>query len=140
METLNRLTHTINHFVRFFESINCLFWQIRWLEENIRKSNLGQLFLVSGIAIFCVILVFADEKTIHSFSSNMGIDGDIAVSLYRSMPLLIVFGVIIYFFSQRFFRSRFDRDDSHYRHDNRENDIEMSVVRPVRVINRPFTL
>jgi hypothetical protein len=62
MESLRRLTDTINTFVRFFESINCLFWQIQWLEQNINRAQgidgLARIFLVIIFVLFSVYYTF----------------------------------------------------------------------------------
>lgn len=58
MDSLRELTANINVFVRFFESVNCLFWQLSWLERHISHEHSGRLLLVAVILGFCVYYTF----------------------------------------------------------------------------------
>jgi hypothetical protein len=51
MDTLRGITQQINVFVRFFESINYLFCQVRWLEQNIQNSSKNLILIVSVLAM-----------------------------------------------------------------------------------------
>lgn len=62
MENLRRLTDTINTFVRFFQSINCLFWNLQWLEENLMKASNPRMLIVGGIILFCVFYTFMGDS------------------------------------------------------------------------------
>mmetsp|Transcript_27751 Transcript_27751/g.38235 ORF Transcript_27751/g.38235 Transcript_27751/m.38235 type:complete len:155 (-) Transcript_27751:113-577(-) len=58
MDSIRELTNTINVFVRFFESINCLFWQIDWLRRNVSSSGMNHMTVVLIILAVCVYLTF----------------------------------------------------------------------------------
>ena len=105
MDTLNHLTNTINQFVRFFESINCLFWQINWLEQNIGQSNRGTFLIVGGIIAFCVLYLFADGSSDAWF-------GDIGDEIIASMPLILVVLVVAYFIYKRYHASQRGRREN----------------------------
>ncbi len=92
MDSLNTLTNTINTFVRFFESINCLFWQIQWLEENITRSGHGTIIIVAIIIAFCVLFMYFGQNDWSN--AVFGTDSPIL--------LIIVVGVIALFLWRRF--------------------------------------
>lgn len=58
MDSIRQLTETINVFVQFFQSINCLFWQLRWLESNVTEEQGGRAGLVLVILAFAVYYTF----------------------------------------------------------------------------------
>ena len=68
MEALRQITSNINVFVNFFNSLNALFCQIRWLDRNIRNSSAPLLLVVGGIALFCYIL-YAYPSVAANFTS-----------------------------------------------------------------------
>jgi undecaprenyl pyrophosphate phosphatase UppP len=55
LEGIRELTATINVFVRFFESINCLFWQIDWLRRNFSSSTPND-YIVIVLVIICICI------------------------------------------------------------------------------------
>ncbi len=57
MEAIQSLTRTINVFVNFFQSINCLFLQVRWLENNCQGESPAKFFMVIFVLSFCVVYV-----------------------------------------------------------------------------------
>lgn len=65
MQAIRGLTENISVFVRFFESINNLFCQIRWLEANISNSEHILFIMVLGFVILCIFIYAAGS------SSNM---------------------------------------------------------------------
>jgi hypothetical protein len=94
MDAIRSLTENINVFVRFFQSINCLFFQIRWLEENVGRSRNGVMLLVIGIVALCVML---------SFGVDLPGLGEGTSSL---LPFLAIFAVIGFVFHRRMNRGR----------------------------------
>lgn len=59
MEALRAVTDNINVFVRFLESVNCLFLQLQWLERNVLTQGQGpRMILVFVILGFCVYYTF----------------------------------------------------------------------------------
>lgn len=81
MHALNSLTANINVFVRFFQSINHLFCQIRWLDSNIRNSSGSLLAAVGAIVFICYLVYTQPEERILKILTDQG-------------PLLIVCVVI----------------------------------------------
>ena len=61
MDALNDLTRHINTFVNFFNAVNNLFCQIRWLDVNIRNSSNLLLVLVGIILVICIYLISFKE-------------------------------------------------------------------------------
>jgi len=62
MDSIRELTNTINVFVRFFESINCLFWQVDWLRRNVATSGMNHITVVLIILSICVYLTFFNSS------------------------------------------------------------------------------
>lgn len=58
MDSLRHLTENINVFVQFFQSINCLFLQLRWLESHALHEQGGRAGLVLVILAFAVYYTF----------------------------------------------------------------------------------
>ena len=58
MDALRSLTENINVFVQFFQSINCLFLQLRWLESHAMQEQGGRAGLVLVILAFAVYYTF----------------------------------------------------------------------------------
>lgn len=102
MNNLRELTSTINTFVRFFESINCLFWQIQWLEQNVTRAQgiegLGRILLVVIFVSFCIFYTFAcaDNENCQDKTIQIGI-----------ITLLIL--TLLYLLWQRYRLNRIDR-------------------------------
>lgn len=44
----------MNVFLRAFSTINRLFCEVRWLERNLRNSNMTTMVIVGGILTFCL--------------------------------------------------------------------------------------
>ena len=98
MDTLRGLTDQINVFVRFFESINYLFCQVRWLEQNIQNSSKGLILVIGVICLICFYVY-------NSHLSNGGGDpffAAISGFVVSYLPILTVALLIIYFFVRRF--------------------------------------
>lgn len=104
METLQRLTNSINVFVRFFESINCLFWQLSWLQQNIRGSNLITLGIVAVIVLFCILLL-VPEGEISAFADGVDralqLPPSTTLQIVRLLPIVIVVAVIAFYLYRR---------------------------------------
>ena len=58
MDALRGITQQINVFVRFFESINYLFCQIRWLEQNIQNSSRTLILIVGALGFIAYLVYF----------------------------------------------------------------------------------
>eukprot|EP01038_Epipyxis_sp_PR26KG_P006715 gene6715-9208_t len=98
MDAIRELTNTINIFVQFFQSINCLFWQIRWLEDNIRGSSSPLLLIVFVIIVLCLILTFDKENSIMKSILGQNIQGfDTSYIVY-----IFIIGLIGWFLYKRF--------------------------------------
>jgi hypothetical protein len=95
MEALRAISNNINTFVGFFDAINRLFCQIRWLEQNINNSSAKLLLLVLLIVVFCVF-VFLQP------SSGGGPFDAITRALNDYGPIVLVVAVVLYFVSRRF--------------------------------------
>lgn len=101
MDTLRGITEQINVFVRFFESINYLFCQVRWLEQNIQNSSKTLILIVS---VFVMIGGF-----VWYCSMIPGGNKDFFVVLSRTMvtyfPIIAVVLLIGYLLAKRFSNS-----------------------------------
>lgn len=113
MEAIRELTHTINTFVRFFESINCLFWQIDWLRRNVQGTGSEQMTIVLVIMAVCIYLSFFSYKvSLFSFlgeNSNSIIVG------------VLIFGLVIWLIYSRYYRGAIVSADSHCVNDEDKN-------------------
>ena len=98
MDTLRGLTDQINVFVRFFESINYLFCQVRWLEQNIQNSSKGLLLVVGVICLIC-FYVFYSPSTDGGGDPIMAAISGFVVSYF---PILAVVLLVVYFLARRF--------------------------------------
>jgi hypothetical protein len=116
MDALRQLTETINVFVRFFESINCLFLQLRWLQDNITRSNNSLLYLVSGVVVLCVLLMIIGES-LRGDGHKDGIAKVIGQLIYDYAPIVLVVVIIIGFFRLRSLQNQRDPERS-YEHVN----------------------
>ena len=111
MEAIQNLTRTLNVFVRFFESINCLFWQINWLERNV--SNASGEKAVIFVLIFCLGLFIT-------------FGGDQFEAL---TPYLVVMGLFALVAWLAFKRYR-TQQSQHLRNDNELADAEAFIPSP----------
>lgn len=102
MDSIRQLTDQINVFVRFFESINCLFLQLQWLENNITRSSNGLIITVGCIVLFCLFAMIVGQDTVVSLLKSLGIPETIATMIYNSIPILIIVIIIGLFFMRRF--------------------------------------
>ena len=90
MENLRHLTDQINVFVQFFQSVNCLFFQLKWLEENIVRSSNGLLLTVIGIVLFCIFVYFIGEEGFITAMNNIGISDVVAHTIYQFIFCLYI--------------------------------------------------
>ena len=97
MDTLRGLTEQISVFVRFFESINYLFCQIRWLEQNIQNSSKGLLLVVGTIGLICFFVYYC--------AITSGDGGDLINAMCHVIvsffPIIMVVALIGYFLLRR---------------------------------------
>ena len=121
METLRSLTDNINVVVRFFQSVNCLFWQLQWLERNILQGSNERICITLLIVILIGYMTF-------SCSSNDGttvgyLCGENGVSM---LVLITVIGVIVYYLYKRYLLSQ-DTSSTDNDHEEREKFVPASV-------------
>jgi hypothetical protein len=94
MEALRDITQSINTFVRFFESVNYLFCQLRWFEQNVLNSGSKLLLFVGVIICLCVLIYYegghggGPYDALNRFLTDYG-------------PIVLVVTIIAYFISQR---------------------------------------
>jgi hypothetical protein len=94
MEALRDITQSINTFVRFFESINYLFCQIRWFEQNVLNSGSKLVMIVGVIISLCVLIYYVGG---HGGSPYDALNK----LLVDYGPILLVVTIIAYFVTQR---------------------------------------
>mmetsp|Transcript_29758 Transcript_29758/g.28455 ORF Transcript_29758/g.28455 Transcript_29758/m.28455 type:complete len:166 (+) Transcript_29758:240-737(+) len=101
MDALRGITQQINVFVRFFESINYLFCQVRWLEQNIQNSSQKLILIVLVLAMIGGFVWYC--STIPEGNDNL------LVLLSRMMvayfPIIAVVLLIGYLLVRRFSNS-----------------------------------
>jgi hypothetical protein len=96
MESLQRITHHINIFVRFFQSINCLFLNLGWLERNIVHGSTEKVVLTLLLVAVAGVFTFG-------CSGALGRGANLCSSENSGyLVLLLVVGIIGYFFYKRF--------------------------------------
>lgn len=109
MESLQQFTHTLNVFVRFFESVNCLFWQLGWLRQNIQQSSLDLLLTVAAIASVALLFTLPAE-TLNSLGAQLdahfGLPASTSIHILRLLPLLLVAAVIFMYLRGRWQQKR----------------------------------
>ena len=98
MEALRNITQSINTFVRFFESINYLFCQIRWLEQNIANSSPRLLLFIGCILSICGLVYYSTTM------SDTDPSAAIINFLINYGPILVVVLIIGYLIIKRFSR------------------------------------
>jgi hypothetical protein len=97
METIERLTRAINVFVRFFESINCLFWQLDWLRQNILQRDVRLLAAVAVIVCLCGVLILPgdDLEAVGAYIDSLfSLPAYTAARCIRLLPLVIVLSIL----------------------------------------------
>jgi small-conductance mechanosensitive channel len=126
METLERLTRLMNVFVRFFESLNCLFWQLGWLQQNITQSSLPALLTVGLIMSLCVVFLLPDdvlEGVGDQLDRSFGLPQHASVLLLRALPLVIVAAILFAYVSLRM-RLSAQQEYAHVYTDDKDRDPE----------------
>ena len=107
MNNLRAFTDNANVIVQFFQSINCLFLQIRWLERNIRHGTNEQIGMV--LLLVCLVGYYTlscsgnDVDTIGYFCGERGV---------TTLIVLAVVGIIVYFLWKRYQQSSSSDDDT----------------------------
>jgi hypothetical protein len=138
MDALRGLTEQINVFVRLFESINYLFCQIRWLEQNIQNSSKMLLLVVGVIGMICY---FVYNSTLNN-GGNDAFFAEASRIVVSYFPIMAVVLLVAYFLVRRisgttdgalgesggfdgvFFGTRRNPDSAN----NRDDDIESRVA------------
>ena len=99
MDVLQGITQQINVFVRFFESINYLFCQIRWLEQNVQNSSNTLLIIVGSIGFLCFFIYY-------NTTTEWGNKDNLIAELFRIIvayyPIITVVLLLAYLFFRRF--------------------------------------
>lgn len=131
MHALSELTSNINVFVRFFESVNMLFCQMRWLEQTVRNTNFGLMFLGAIIITFCVLFMnVGDGKIGEQIGIFLGLPRGVWVVFSSWIPIALVCGLILYFFYRRFSAGRSTRGSwDSVLFGNSPNDEENAIAR-----------
>lgn len=97
MDSLRSFTENANVIVRFFQSINCLFLQVRWLERNLRHGSNEQigmvLLLVCLVGYYTLSCSGSDVDTTGYFCGERGVS---------TLIVIAVIGIIVYFLWKRF--------------------------------------
>ena len=113
MNGMRAFTDNANVVVRFMQTINCLFFQLRWLENNIRSSSNPQLIIV--LILICLIgyLTFGcsqsdSQDSIDYFCGERGVSSLIVFALivgienaseiYALIMSIAAFGLEYWFF------------------------------------------
>lgn len=96
MNSLRAFTENANVVVRFLQSINCLFLQIRWLESNLRGASNEKLAVV--LILVCLIGYFTfscsgGTESVGYFCGENGIS---------SLIVVVLIMTIAYFLYKRF--------------------------------------
>ena len=99
MEALSGITQQINVFVRFFESINYLFCQIRWLEQNFQNSSKTLILIVGAIAM---IGLFVYYNATTDPAQNGLMFAELSRIIVSYFPIVAVVALIGYFLIRRF--------------------------------------
>ena len=82
-------------FVRFFDNINRLFCQIRWLEQNLNNSSIQLLIFVGVIVFLCYFMFAAPNDSNNPFAA-------ISKAINDYGPIVVVVALIAYFLARRF--------------------------------------
>eukprot|EP01031_Cornospumella_fuschlensis_P037311 gene37311-45298_t len=98
MDAIRNITNVINTFVNLFQSINCLFWQLRWLESNLNNENGPTLLLVLAILGFAGLYTYCSSSDFHG-----GICSDASTT---AGVVIVLFLVGIWLMRKRLFGSR----------------------------------
>jgi hypothetical protein len=98
MDALRGLTDQINVFVRLFESINYLFCQIRWLEQNIQNSSKMLLLVVGVIGMICY---FVYNSTLNN-GDNDAFFAEASRIVVSYFPIMAVVLLVAFFLVRRF--------------------------------------
>lgn len=86
---MRQLTNNIQVFVRFFQSINCLFWNVRWLQANLTKTNNQQMAIVGIIVLLCLFMTFGG----NSRGVNMNIDPTMLIIICLLLIIVVLLGL-----------------------------------------------
>lgn len=128
MDSLQQITNGINSVVRFLQSINCIFLQVHWLEQNIlRGSNsrivisMALILCVSYVSLFC-------SSTVEGFICKSVDPGTIVV--------FAVFAVIGYFLFKRY--SVFNQNSRNPSHSD-FMEIPSAVGQPIVAADNPIS-
>jgi hypothetical protein len=131
MDVLRNVTENINVFVRFFQSINQLFCQIRWFEANVTRSTNPLAIIVVGIVCISLMIVYKDYLNMY-----LGTNGNFIQS---TIPVVMVVGIVVYAFIRR------SRGDDVYtsfndilmgrNRNDQYNPQDIEVARPVATSN-----
>jgi hypothetical protein len=112
MEAIESITRTINVFVNFLQSVNCLFLQIGWLENNCRGESSTKFFIVIFILSFCVVYAFMCDMMDKCSDPNSSYIMDILI-------YTILISVLGYFLFKRYRDQQIQNSNN-----NNQNDEE----------------
>ena len=87
MDQLRAITDNINVFVRFFESINCLMYQLQWLKHQMMHAPNDVLILAMAVLVIVAITMLS--------CANFTCDGNtIAIPIFS--VIFCIFGWFLY--------------------------------------------
>ena len=97
MHGLRDFTNNANVVVNFFQSINCLFLQLRWLESNLRNGSNEQialvLLLVSLLGYYTLVCKSQTNEENGYFCGERGVS---------ALIVCAVLSIVAYFLYKRF--------------------------------------
>lgn len=123
MDNLRGFTENADVIVRFFQSINCLFLQLRWLEQNFRHASNEQigmvLLLVCLIGYYTLSCSGENIDTVGYFCGKQGV---------ATLIVLAVIGIILYFLWKRYENSRISGTDDRRSSEEQDGLVRATVV------------
>jgi len=94
MDGLRHFTGNANVVVNFFQSINCLFMQLRWLESHLRHSSTEQIAIVFVLVSLLGYYTFVCNGQTNPDSGYFC--GDNGVSAMIAGAVLSIIGYFLY--------------------------------------------
>lgn len=96
MDQLRAITDNINVFVRFFESINCLIYQLQWLKHHMMHAS-------TDILIFSFIILLIVAVTMISCIDDYSSLSSACSSNVLAIPIfLVIICIFIWFLYKRY--------------------------------------
>lgn len=122
MDQLRLLTENINVFVRFFESINCLYYQLNWLQQNILYGSSEILFLMFTIILTVIYIMFNCLKSINNTYELTCSDTSIQIIIFS-----VIISIFLYFLYKRYLLRRNITIDNNNNINNQQDEREKFI-------------